>query len=98
MVLFTITVIEKSSFFTIKSPYFLALAIFDSMVLLNVILLKGLPNMVENSSLYVNIFTTAHPMMNLSWTMSIYLTLFLTLERYFALCWSTGSVMANWVF
>ena len=26
-------------------------------------------------------------MMNMSWTMSIYLTLFLTLERYFALCW-----------
>ena len=57
-------------------------------MLLNVILLKGLPNMVESSSFYVNIFTTAHPMMNTSWTMSIYLTLFLTLERYFALCWS----------
>ena len=84
----------KSSFFTIKSSYFLALAIFDSIVLLNVILLKGLPNMVETSSFYVNIFTTAHPMMNMSWTMSIYLTLFLTLERYFALCWS-GRRTAN---
>ena len=84
----------RSSFFTIKSSYFLALAIFDSIVLLNVILLKGLPNMVESSSFYVNIFTTAHPMMNMSWTMSIYLTLFLTLERYFALCWS-GRRTAN---
>ena len=50
--------------------------------------------MVETSSFYVNIFTTAHPMMNMSWTMSIYLTLFLTLERYFALCWS-GRRTAN---
>ena len=74
--------------FAINSSYFLALAIVDSMVLMNVILLKGWPNMVETASFYVNIFPIAHPMMNLSWIMSIYLTVLLTVERYYALCWS----------
>ena len=68
---------------------FLALAIFDAMVLLCVILVKGWPNIVESvwNDFHIKIFLVFHPLLSLSMLMGIYLTIMMTLERYAAVCW-----------
>ena len=58
----------------------------DAMVVLTVVLLKGLPN-TDDYSYHVNILPVFHPVMNISWLMSILLTVLITLERYYAICW-----------
>ena len=64
---------------------FLALAVFDTVVALTVILLKGLPN-VSESSYHVDVFPVAHPLLSCSYVTSIYLTVLMTLERFHAIC------------
>ena len=66
---------------------FLALAIFDTMVVVCVIVLKGWPTIVDSDDLHVDIFPVFHPILSLSLMMSIYLTILMTLERYAAVCW-----------
>ena len=65
----------------------LALAVFDAMLILCVVLLKGWPTIVESGDLHVQIFPIFHPLLSLSLMMSIYLTILMTLERYAAVCW-----------
>ena len=64
---------------------FSALTVFDLIILLTVMLLKGWPNVAE-SSYHVAMFPILHPIMHTSWIMSIYLTVLLTLERFHAIC------------
>ena len=52
---------------------------------MTVILLKGWPNVTE-SSYHTLIFPIVHPLMMGSLMMSIYLTVLLTLERFYAVC------------
>ena len=66
--------------------YFLGLAIFDSLVISAVVLLKGVPSVAE-SSYQVNIFQLLYPCMNISWTSSIYLTILLSFERFLGICY-----------
>ena len=55
------------------------------MVIFAVIFLKGLPN-VQESSYHVDIFLIAHPILSCSYVMAIYLTVLVTLERFYAIC------------
>ena len=78
-----------ANLFLFKNVIFLALAIFDAMVLLCVILVKGWPNIVESvwNDFHIKIFLVFHPLLSLSMLMGIYLTIMMTLERYAAVCW-----------
>ena len=67
------------------SHSFSVLAVFDTLVVLTVILLKGWPNVTE-SSYHLMIFPIVHPLMMGSLMMSIYLIVLLTLERFYAVC------------
>ena len=60
---------------------FLVLAVFDTFLLITVVGIKGIPLLADTSS-HIQFFTAAHPIMNISWITSIYLTILLTLERY----------------
>ena len=66
---------------------FLALCIFDFLVVVTVILLKGIPTIDENHSLKL-LLPVVHPLMNLTWMMSIYLTVLLAIERFMVICWT----------
>ena len=61
------------------------LPVFDTIVIVSLILLKGWPNVAESSN-HIFAFTMAHPIMNCSYMMSIYLTVLMTLERFHAVC------------
>jgi hypothetical protein len=62
------------------------LAIFDSLVIFAVVLLKGVPSVAE-FSYQVNIFQLLYPCMNISWTSSIYFTILLSFERFLGICY-----------
>lgn len=61
----------------------IGLAIYDLMVLLLVMLLKGFPTFLE-TSYHVYFLPIFHPLMNIAWTGSIFFTVFMTLERFIA--------------
>ena len=65
----------------------LALCVFDFLVIVTVILLKGIPTIDENHSLKL-LLPVVHPLMNLTWIMSIYLTVLLAIERFMVICWT----------
>ena len=65
----------------------LALCVFDFLVIVTVILLKGIPTIEENHSLKL-LLPVVHPLMNLTWIMSIYLTVLLAIERFMVICWT----------
>ena len=64
----------------------LGLAVCDSLVIVTVILLKGMPLILE-TSYQVYLYPYIYPLMNIAWTISIYLTVILSLERYLGVCW-----------
>ena len=87
---------NSSSSFTLRYPVLtfpifpnvfkcllLGLAIYDLMVLLLVMLLKGFPTFLE-TSYHVYFLPIFHPLMNIAWTGSIFFTVFMTLERFIA--------------
>ena len=61
------------------------LAAFDSLVVISVVLLKGIPSVVE-TSYQTDLLLYLYPLMNISWMTSIYLTVLLSLERYVGIC------------
>ena len=63
----------------------LGLAVCDSLVIVTVILLKGMPLILETSYLEY-LYPYLYPLMNIAWTISIYLTVILSLERYLGVC------------
>ena len=69
----------------ICSFLFIALTIFDAMVLMIVSFIKGWP-VILDTKFHVTIFPIAYPLLNLSWIMGIYLTVLLSLERFHAIC------------
>lgn len=64
---------------------FLGLAVFDSIVIATVLLLKGMPSIVE-SSYQVYFFQFLYPCMNIAWTASIFLTVLMSFERFLGIC------------
>ena len=64
---------------------FLGLAVFDSIVIATVLLLKGMPSIVE-SSYQVFFFQFLYPCMNIAWTASIFLTVLMSFERFLGIC------------
>ena len=63
---------------------FVALAVFDTLVIVAVVLLKGWPNVAVFPNL-VYIFPITHPLLSCAYMMSIYLTVLMTLERFHAI-------------
>ena len=70
------------------------LTFFDTMVVVFVIFLKGGPSMDETFLFHINILPICHPLMNIFWFMSVYLIVFITLERFYAVCGS-GTIDLN---
>ena len=70
----------------LKSYVQLGLAVCDSLVIVTVILLKGMPLILE-TSYQVYLYPYIYPLMNIAWTTSIYLTVILSLERYLGVCY-----------
>ena len=63
----------------------LGLAILDSLIVLTVILLRGMPSVV--GSLYqVYSFPYLYPTMNIAWTASIYLTVLMSFQQFLGVC------------
>ena len=61
------------------------MAVFDSIVIATVLLLKGMPSVVE-SSYQVYFFQFLYPCMNIAWTASIFLTVLMSFERFLGIC------------
>ena len=61
------------------------MAVFDSLVIAAVVLLKGMPSVVE-SSYQVYFFQFLYPCMNIAWTASIFLTVLMSFERFLGIC------------
>ena len=62
------------------------MAVFDSIVIATVLLLKGMPSVVE-SSYQVYFFQFLYPCMNIAWTTSIFLTVLMSFERFLGICY-----------
>jgi hypothetical protein len=78
--------LETSIFFSLPT----VLTVFDTLVVLAVILLKGLPSTAD-FSYHITILPILHPIMNISWLMSICLTVSITVERYYSVCLKKNS-------
>ena len=63
----------------------IVLTVFDTLVVLAVVLLKGLPSTAD-FSYHITILPILHPTMNISWLMSLCLTVCITVERYYSVC------------
>ena len=63
----------------------IVLTVFDMLVVLAVVLLKGLPSTAD-FSYHITILPIVHPIMNISWLMSLCLTVCITVERYYSVC------------
>ena len=68
-----------------NSISFTALTVFDTLVIVATILLKAWPTVIESTN-HILVFPFAHPALSCSYTMSIYLTVLMTLERFYAVC------------
>ena len=61
------------------------MAVFDSIIVATILLLKGMPSVIE-SSYQVYFYQFLYPCMNIAWTASIFLTVLMSFERFLGIC------------